>query len=97
MISATGRRLEGLLLRSESPFGCRPIFYNSCCDVWACRAFKRSFVVIRLIRLNTGEPHLSRTEFTQGATDNRLLGNCLIFSHPTPFVWLAWHPHKLKQ
>lgn len=39
-------------------FRFRPILYNPYRDVWACRAFKRSFVVIRLIRLNAGQPHL---------------------------------------
>ena len=36
----------------------RPILYNPYCDVRAYRAFKSSFVVIWLIRLNAGEPHL---------------------------------------
>jgi hypothetical protein len=39
-------------------FGSRPKFYNAYCYVWTHRAFKSSFVVIWLIRLNTGEPHL---------------------------------------
>ena len=36
----------------------RPIPYNPYCDVRTYRAFKSSFVVIWLIRLNAGEPHL---------------------------------------
>ena len=36
----------------------RPIPYNPYCDVRTYRAFKSSFVVIWLIRLNASEPHL---------------------------------------
>ena len=77
-------------------FRFRPILYNSYRDVWTCRAFERSFVVISLVRLNAGQPHLRLAEFTKRTTDDPLLGQYLIFSHATPFVWLAWHTHKLK-
>jgi hypothetical protein len=50
---------ENLDSHADVPwFRLRPILYNPYRDVWACRAFKRSFVVIRLIRLNAGQPHL---------------------------------------
>ena len=54
------RSLENLgVFYADMPwYRFRAIPYNPYCDVRAYRAFKSSFVVIWLIRLNAGEPHL---------------------------------------
>ena len=89
--------LKNLDVRVNVPrFRFRPVLHDPYRDVWANRAFKRPFVVIRRIRLNISEPHLRLADFTKRTTDNPLLRKCLIFSHATTFVWLARHTHKLR-
>ena len=98
-LAPRSRRQSGYQLRknldghADAPwFRLRPILYNQYRDVWACRAFKRSLVVISLIRLNAGQPHLRLAEFTERTTDDPLLGKCLIFSHATPLCgWRGIH------
>jgi hypothetical protein len=74
----------------------RAILHDLHRDVGAHWTFKGALVVIGVIRLNTGEPHLRLAERAKRTPDNSLLGKYLIFSHATPFGWLASHTHELK-
>jgi hypothetical protein len=61
-----------------------PIFHHLDCYIRANRAFKSAFIVVRLVRLDAGEPHLCLAEFAKRATDDPLLRKILILSHITP-------------
>ena len=61
-----------------------PIFHHLDCYIRANRAFKSTFIVVRLVRLDAGEPHLCLADFAKGATDDPLLRKILILSHTTP-------------
>jgi len=50
-------------------------------DVGAHRTFKVTFVVIGLIGLDAGEPHLCFAKFTKWTADNALLRERFVFSH----------------
>jgi hypothetical protein len=61
-----------------------PIFHHLDCYIRANRAFKSTFIVVRLVRLDAGEPHLCLADFAKRATDDPLLRKILILSHTTP-------------
>ena len=61
-----------------------PIFHHLDCYIRANRAFKSTFIVVRLVRLDAGEPHLCLADLAKGATDDPLLRKILILSHTTP-------------
>jgi len=64
----------------------RAILHNPYGHGRACGAFKSSPVMIGLIRLNAGEPHLGLAQLAKRTTDDALLGKYLIFSHATPLA-----------
>jgi hypothetical protein len=61
-----------------------PIFHHLDCYVRAHRAFKGTFIVVGLVRLDAGEPHLCLAGFAKRTTDDPLMRKILILSHTTP-------------
>ena len=61
-----------------------PIFHHLDCYIRTNRAFKSTFIVVRLVRLDAGEPHLCLADLAKRATDDPLLRKILILSHTTP-------------
>ena len=61
-----------------------PIFHHLDCYIRTNRAFKSTFIVVRLVRLDAGEPHLCLADFAKRATDDPLLRKILVLSHTTP-------------
>ena len=61
-----------------------PIFHHLDCYIRANRAFKSTFIVVRLVRLDAGEPHLCLADSAKRAIDDPLLWKILILSHTTP-------------
>jgi hypothetical protein len=49
-----------------------PIFHHLDCYIRTNRAFKSRFIVVRLVRLDAGEPHLCLADFAKRATDDPL-------------------------
>jgi hypothetical protein len=49
-----------------------PIFHHLDCYIRTTRAFKSRFIVVRLVRLDAGEPHLCLADFAKRATDDPL-------------------------
>ena len=61
-----------------------PIFHHLDCYIRTNRAFKSTFIVVRLVRLDAGEPHLCLADSTKRASDDPLLRKILILAHTTP-------------
>lgn len=66
-----------------------PIFHHLDCYIRANWAFKSTFIVVRFVRLDAGEPHLRLADFAKRATDDSLLRKIVIFSH-TSLVFFGY-------
>jgi hypothetical protein len=67
----------------------RPILHDPYGDVGTRRAFKGALIVIRLVRLDAGKPHLGFAQFAKRTSDDPLLRKNIIPSHAAPSDWLG--------
>src|SRR5580765_1673197 len=73
----------------KGPLRLRPILHDPYGDVGTCRAFKGALIVIRLVRLDAGKPHLGFAQFAKRTSDDPLLRKNIIPSHAAPSDWLG--------
>ena len=72
----------------------RPILHYPYSDVGARRAFKGALIVIRLVRLDAGKPHLGFAQLAKWAPDDPLLRKNIIPSHAAPSIGWAAHTNR---